>query len=218
MTSSHSRGARAPSRLAALLGSLLLTCFIAACGINQPAPVKQTYLLQAVAPASPLSATPKAASIKIGSVAVGAPFRGRSLVFREAEFRYQSDFYNEYFIAPSAMLGDAVASWLGSAKVFREVLPTASSASADYILEGFVGALYADVRDRTKPAAVLEIKFLLTDAGSGSVVWNRDFARRVAMSNDSADAFASAMNQALGELLKDLGTELAGARLASPPA
>jgi len=218
MTSSHSRGERAPSRVAARLASLFLTCFIAGCGINQPAPVKQTYLLQAAAPASPLSATPKPASIKISGVAVGAPFRGRSLVFREAEFRYQSDFYNEYFIAPSAMLGDAVATWLSSAKVFREVLPTASSAQADYLLEGFAGALYADVRDRAKPAAVLEIKFLLTDAGSGSVVWTHDFARRVAMSNDSADAFASAMNQALSELLTELATELAGARLAPPPA
>jgi len=214
---SASVSAPRPLRRLTLLLAVILPLLLASCGINQPAPVKQTYLLQVAPPSNRANAAPKPVSLKVSSVSVGAPFRGRSIVFREAEFRYQSDFYDEYFIPPSAMLADAVATWLGSARIFREVLPTGSGAQADYLLEGFTGALYADIRDAAKPAAVLEIKFLLTDASSGAVVWNHDYAQRVTMANASADAFASAMNQALSQLLTELGGELANLRLPAPP-
>jgi ABC-type uncharacterized transport system auxiliary subunit len=102
-----------------------------------------------------------------------------------------------------------------STGLFRQVVPMGSGAPADFLLEGFASEIYADLRDRGKPAAVLEIKFFLTDLASGAVVWNRDFAKRVAMPNAGADAFAGAINQALSQALADLGQELAAAQLAA---
>ena len=56
---------------------------LSACGFSRPAPVKQTYLLQATAPTQ-AAASPRPAVLKVGSISVAAPFRGKSLVYREA--------------------------------------------------------------------------------------------------------------------------------------
>ena len=140
----------------------LLLAVLSACSLSRPSPVKQTYLLQAPA-ATQTAPTPRPAVLKVGTIAVAAPFRGKSLVYREGDLKYESDFYNEFFVAPSAMLTEGAATWLASAGIFKEVLPAGANADGDFVLEGFVSELYGDYRDAAKPAAVLTGKFFLID-------------------------------------------------------
>jgi cholesterol transport system auxiliary component len=183
-------------------------------GCSRPSPVKQTYLLQA--PAATQAATaPRPSTLKVGTISVAAPFRGKSMIYREGELKYESDFYNEFFVAPSAMLTEGAATWLAAAGVFREVLPAAANADGDFVLEGFVSELYGDYRDAAKPAAVLTGKFFLIDNRvlSAVPVWQTELTQRVALSRRSPDALALALNGAWAAMLGDLSRELAAAKL-----
>jgi cholesterol transport system auxiliary component len=183
-------------------------------GCSRPSPVKQTYLLQAP-PATQAATSPRPSTLKVGTISVAAPFRGKSMVYREGDLKYESDFYNEFFVAPSAMLTEGAATWLAAAGVFREVLPAAANADGDFVLEGFVSELYGDYRDAAKPAAVLTGKFFLIDNRvlSGVPVWQTELKQRVALSNRSPDALAVALNGAWATMLGDLSRELAAAKL-----
>src|SRR5215813_15279156 len=137
--------------VAAMLGVL------AACSLTRPSPVKQTYLLQPQPP-SQAASTPRPGTLKIGTIAVAAQFRGKALVYRETDLKYEADFYSELLVAPSAMLTESAGAWLAAARVFDVVLPSSANANGDYVLEGFVSELYGDYRDAAKPAAVLTAK------------------------------------------------------------
>ena len=193
---------------AAMLGVL------AACSLTRPATVKQTYLLQAQPPAQAAS-TPRPGTLKVGTIAVAVQFRGKGLVYRETDLKYEADFYNEFFVAPSAMLTESAGAWLAAARVFDDVLPSSANANGDYVLEGFVSQLYGDYRDAAKPAAVLSAKFFLIDnrSVSGVPVWQTELTQTVALADRGPDQLAAALSSAWAAILNDLARQLAAAQL-----
>ena len=200
--------------LRAAMAALLLAV-LAGCSLSRPSPVKQAYLLQATAPVAAASA-PRPATLKVGSIAVAAPFRGKSMVYRESDLKYESDFYNEFFVSPSAMLTEGIATWLAAAGVFKEVLPASANADGNFVLEGFVSELYGDYRGAAAPTAVLTAKFFLIDNRvlSGVPVWQTELKQRVALSGRNPDGLATGLNVAWSAMLVDLAQQLAAARLA----
>ena len=184
-------------------------------GLSRPSPVKQTYLLQAP-PATQAATAPRPGTLKVGTISVAAPFRGKSLVYREGDLKFESDFYNEFFVAPSSMLTESAAAWLATAGIFKEVLPAGANADGNFVLEGFVSELYGDYRDVARPAAVLTGKFFLIDNRvlSGVPTWQTELKQRVSISSRSPDALAAGFNSAWAAMLGDLARELAAARLA----
>jgi ABC-type uncharacterized transport system auxiliary subunit len=190
---------------------------LASCSLSRPNPVKRMFLLEPTPPAA-VSATPKPVSVRIGVVNVAAPFRGKTFVFRETDLRYESDFYDEFFTAPSIMFSDATAKALAASNVFRRVVPFgAVSDEGDYVLDGFVSELYADTRDAAAPAAVITVTYYLTPASFGSaVVWSREYRKRTKVSGAGPDAIAGGWNAALSDVLADLARDLAAAELPKP--
>ena len=142
--------------LAAAATSLALA---AGCSLTRPAPVKESFVLEP--PTPPAVAKPQPGMLRVGTITVGAPFRGRSFVFRESELKFETDYYHEFLVAPSANIGEATARALAAANTFASVVPAGVIADPDWVLEGFVDALYGDARDVSKPFAVLTITYYL---------------------------------------------------------
>ena len=187
---------------------------LASCGFSHPSPVKRTYLLEAAAPAT--AATAKPASVRVGVVNVAAPFRAKTFVYRESDLKYESDFYDEFFIPPATMLADATARALAAAKVFRRVVPASvTGEDGDYVLDGFVSELYGDARNAGAPQAVLGISYYLSPANvvAPSVIWTRAYEKRVPVEGKGPEALARAWNSALTSILADLARDLAAAEL-----
>lgn len=198
---------------AVLIGLLAIVAVLGGCALSRPAPVKHTFLLEPPPAAAGARVHPFA--LRVGTVNVAAPFRGRALIYRSTEFKYDADFYSEFLVAPAAMIGEVTARSLESTGVFGRVIPPGAPPDGDWVLDGFVSALYGDLRDAARPTAALAISFYLsrTDAASSTPVWSRNYARRVAVADATPEAYAHALSGALGEILADLARDLAAADL-----
>ena len=202
-----------PLRARLALAVVAATVVVAGCSVTRPAPVKGTFLLDPPVPAAVAKTQPTA--LRIGTITVAAPFRGRTFVSREGELRYESDFYNEFLVAPATMIGELTGRALERAKVFALVAPAVSTADADWLLDGFVTSLFVDARDPAKMAAEVEISYYLfrADAGGGMPVWTQTYRQRVPLSATTAQAYAAALNTAFGQIFADLARDLSAANL-----
>lgn len=210
--------ARPPNRTVPRLGAALavtaaFALALAGCSVTRPSPVKQTFLLDP--PPPPAVAKAQSGTLRVDAVNVAAPYRGRGFVFRESDLRYETDFYNEFIVAPAANITEATARGLHHAGTFTRVVAPGPPVDADWVLAGFVSALYADVREPARAAAEVTITYYLSRAegGLGVPVWSREYTRRVPVANASATAYAAGLNIAVGEIVAELAKDLAAAQL-----
>jgi ABC-type uncharacterized transport system auxiliary subunit len=197
------------------LGVALCAVALAACNpLTRPAPVRQTYLLEP--PLPPAAAKSRPESVRVSRVDVAAPFRGREFVYRVEALRYETDFYDQFLVAPSAMFAEQTGRALDAARVFARVVPPGSGADADATLQGFVSALFADARNGEPVAAELTITYYLARTDTGATpVWSHEYHRRVELAQRTPSAYAEALNRAFGDILAELVRDLAA--LPVPP-
>jgi hypothetical protein len=199
------------NRLVATASIVALSATLASCSITRPTPVKQMYLLEPPAAAAASATSPLNA--RVGTVTVAAPYRDRTFVVREAEGRFESDFYHEYVVAPAPMIAEAVARSLAEARVFARVIPPGAPPEAELTIDAFVGALYADNRDPKAPAAELAITFYVSRTDRGlAPVWSKEYRKRAPMAAPSAATYVAAQSASLGQILDELARDLAAER------
>ena len=194
--------------------TLLLVALLTACSaITRPAAVRQTFLIEP--PALPVVAKPQPAALRVGTIAVAAPYRGKSFVFRVGDLRFETDFYDEFLVPPASMLTEQTARALARARPFARVAGPGATADAEFVLDGFASALYADLRGAGKPAAELAITFYLTPTAGfeRTPVWSHEYRRHAPMRDASPAAYAEAVNTAFAEIVAELARDLAGLQL-----
>jgi cholesterol transport system auxiliary component len=192
--------------------ALAFAVALAGCSLTRPAPVKNTFLLDP--PLPPAAAAAKPATLRIGTFNVAAPYRDRTFTYRTGDVKFESDFYNEFFVPPGPMIAQATTKALASAKAFGRVVPAGTAPEeGDFVLEGFVTDLYADTREKPA-AAVVGINFYLTRTTFPSaVVWSHEYRERVPLAASTPEALAQAWNEGLGRVLAALARDLAAAQL-----
>jgi ABC-type uncharacterized transport system auxiliary subunit len=203
------RAAPRPRRVA-LAALAALVALLAGCStFNRASPVKETYLLEPAMP--PVAARTSPLSVRVAGVNVAAPYRGRNFVYRTQALRYETDYYVEFLVAPSAMFTELTARALEASHVFARVVPPGSGGDADVSLEGFVSALYADVKDGASPvSAELAVTYYLTSYSTGSTPsWTKEYRRHVDLTTRTPAAYVAAQNVAFGEILAELARDLA---------
>jgi cholesterol transport system auxiliary component len=200
--------ARPPFAHSLTLG--LMSLGLAGClQLNKSYPEKQFYALEVSRPGG-ASATAPGAILRVRRFAAAPQFEGRGLVYRTGEWRYESDFYHEWFIAPSALVTHQVERWLAASGLFRHVLDPGSALEETQALEGTIEELYGDYRDATAPKAVLALRVRLSReaAGVSRIVLDQDYRQAVTVPDESPDALVRAWNEELQAILAGLEADL----------
>jgi cholesterol transport system auxiliary component len=203
-------------RALAMLAPLALAALVPGCSFTRPQPAKRRFLLDPVLP--PAAPRTQPYTVRVGTIGVAAPYRDRAMVFRVTDLKFESDFYHEFFAAPSAMVAEATGRALEASRAFARVIPPGVAGDeGDFIVEGFVDALYADGRNAGKLEAEVAIGYFLTRAAfPGGVVWSRRYVERAPIASSQAESVAEAMNTALARILAALTRDVAAIDLPKP--
>jgi ABC-type uncharacterized transport system auxiliary subunit len=190
--------------------------FSGGCSFSRPAPVKQTFLIESAAP--PVSATTHPGTLRVRAFNVAAPFRGKAFVYRETDLKYESDFYYEFLVAPAAMLGEGTARALDRARVFTRVVSPGAPSDGDYVMDGFVDALYGDIRSGNSPAAELAVTYYVSRADAATPVpfWSKQYQRSVPVATKTPEAYVAALSVAFSEITAELARDLTALALPKP--
>jgi len=210
----NARSLRTPPtpKFALAFALVAAVALVAGCALRS-APVKQTFLIEG--PAPPAAAKTQAGTLRVRTFNVAAPFRGKGFVYRETDLKYESDFYSEFLVAPAAMIGEGTARALDRAKVFARVVAPGAPPDGDFVLDGFVDALYGDARKTGEPAAEIVVTFYLSRADAATPVpfWSKQYRRRVPVTTATPDAYATALSTAFGEITAELARDLAAVEI-----
>jgi len=172
---------------------------------------KQHYLLDAKRAPSTAAGDQKNI-VEVRRFTVDPAFSTKGLTYRKGEFEYESDFYNEFLIAPGAMVTEKVRNWLSASGLSRRVLDPGSYVDPTYVLEGNVIALYGDFRVKSFPKAVMEIRIFLLDvktAADPSIVFGKTYKSSMTLESEGSGDLVKALDSCLVEILTDLEKDLA---------
>ena len=183
---------------------------LAACSFTRPPLERATYDLAPARSTAP-SAAAKSVTLKVKPFRTAPPYDGREFLYRKSDGQLVADFYNGFAAGPGELVTTATTDWLKASGLFGAVIEPGISADAAYALEGTVLAVYGDLRDAKRPAAVLDVQVYLVRAGSDGreLVLDRRFSERTDLPDAAPEALAKGYNEALarilGRLERDLG-------------
>jgi cholesterol transport system auxiliary component len=149
--------------------------------------------------------------VSIRSLRVAAPFDDRSLVYRVGDFSYNADPYAEFLVSPADSLRPPIRSWMRQSDLFRTVVEPGSALKPNTMAEITILELYGDFRRPPEPTAVLTLRYVLLDSPEGipgKLVFEEEYSRRVLLKGRNANALMVGWNEALTQILAQLGSDL----------
>jgi cholesterol transport system auxiliary component len=149
-------------------------------------------------------------TLRVRRFNVDEAFAAKQLVYRVAEFRYESDYYHEFMVLPGAMITEKTRDWLADSGLFARVSSVGSRLESTYLLEGNVTALYADFRSEAAPTAVVEIRFFLL-AGpdtNETVGLARTYRAESPIAAKTAEGVVEALSKGLADILTRLEPDI----------
>ena len=201
---------RQERRLGPAIALVLVAC-LAAGGTGcvkllRKSPEKRYYVLDTTRPGAPAPAAAGAEArvLSLRRFRVSPPYDMASLVYYRGAERYESDFYDEFFLPPASMYGERAARWLEQSGLFGHVVDSASTLTPTHVLEGAVTRACGDFSRPSKPVAVLDIQFLLLDVTRAEprVVTRKDEHVEVPLAHTTAAAVVGGLTEALRQALE----------------
>ncbi|MBM4104116.1 MAG: hypothetical protein FJ263_08715 [Planctomycetes bacterium] len=133
---------------------------------------EQSFLLEIAANVQPQT-TAADGTLKIRYCRAAAPFDSQYFLYRTQDSQYQQDYYKKFLTPPNEQITEQLRIWLEQGNVFHDVLSASTAATAEYILESHLLAMYADFSDPAALKTVLKMHFILVkmnNAGRSSTV------------------------------------------------
>ncbi len=179
--------------------------------MSRNAIVKDYYLVQTSRPGTPAQASSEIV-LKVLPFSIGAGYQSKGFVYYLGDQRYDSDFYNEYFVPPTQMLAEQTQNWLADSGMFARVVPSSSLIEPTHILEGDIRRFYYDVQDDDNLQAVLDVTFYLI-AKEGRRASKIEFTKNYHVTRPFDEQIqqqaVNAMNPCLTEVLTELEKDVA---------
>jgi cholesterol transport system auxiliary component len=204
-----------PSTTAASLACLgLVVATASGCvDFKKTYPEKRSYVLDVGVPSQDVPSK-GAIVLKINKFRVSPLLAGRAMVYRVADLQYESDFYDEWFVAPAALVTQQVQQWIARSSGFDMVMLGMNHVEPTHLLEGTVTEFYGDFR--AAPKAVFGIEVHLLDAlHDRQAFLRRTYRREVPLKDRSSEALAAGLTEALRTVLVEVTEDLAAVRPAA---
>lgn len=175
-----------------------------------PAPNNAAPAEAKVIAAKPVAAKPIAAALSIRPFTITPRYDRRDFVYRTGEFDFETDILNQFFVSPTAMLGEETRKWLERTGLFAHLLPSGTQVLPDAVLEANIPAIHADFRQIGAAKAVLEIQFLLLDARTpdSRILFQKSYRRETPIPVSAPGAYVRGLNTGLEGILSDLEKDL----------
>jgi cholesterol transport system auxiliary component len=190
------------------LAALLALC--AAClGIERSYPDRRYFVLDSGANTIPSDSSANE-TLQVSTIRVSPRYADKNFVYRTSDAGYESDFYNQFLIAPAFLITEEVRKGLIGSQVFKYVIGPSSPLQPSYVLEGTVNALYGDFRNADSPRAVLEMEFFLTSEipAKPGILMQKRYVKSIPLTGRTPEALVKGWNQALEEILTSLEADL----------
>jgi hypothetical protein len=100
---------------------------------------------------------------------------------------------------------------MGQSDLFQSVVDPGSALKPNTMAEITILELYGDFRRPPEPAAVLTLRFVLLDSPEGipgKLAFEGEYSRRVLLKAKNAHALMAGWDEALNQILGQLGSEL----------
>lgn len=194
--------------------AVIMMCPTGCLDLKKSYPEKRSFVLDVGAPPQETPAN-GAIVLKINKLRVSPLFAGRAMVYRVADLQYESDFYDEWFVAPGTLVTQQVHQWLSRSAGFETVVVGTNHVEPTHLLEGTVTEFYGDFR--AAPRAVLGLELHLLDALHERQFFRRTYHQDVPLSDQSSDALARGLTEALRAVLVDVAKDIAAVELVRTP-
>ena len=153
--------------------------------------------------------------VEVADISVSPRYESQSFVYRLSDTSYESDFYNQFLIAPGSLITDEVRKALAQSRVFEHVIGSYTDLPTNYRLQGVVNSLYGDFSKSAAGQAILSMEFFLnkkTPAGEEIVLAER-YTKSAPVGSRSPDALVKGWDKALEDILQSLVASLKSANL-----
>lgn len=194
------------SCLPLLLAFLLLPGCVS---LKREPPRKRMFGLEVERP-SALRLRAEGVVLRIRTARIALQYDSRGFVYRRGDGTWESDFHNEFFASPAALMTEQVRRWLvrppGALRVVGEI----DRERATYILSIRVNALFGDYPDEGSRRAVLEMEFAIDAAerSAEAVSFERGYRREIPLEEPGADALVGGWDRALEAILTEFVGDL----------
>lgn len=200
-------------RLPLLWFALLLGCV----NLERSYPDKHYFVLEVPRIEQP-PGQPGKGILEVTEMRVSPRYADPNFVYRLSDTGYESDFYNQFLIAPAALVTEEVRKALGQSGIFDYVVTPSTQLPSNYRLQGNVNALYGDFRKADAARAAVEIEFFLTKQGGNpnGIVLAKRYSKAAPLSGRSPDALVKGWNEALAAAVGAFIADLKSANLPPP--
>jgi cholesterol transport system auxiliary component len=184
--------------------------------MEQSIPDKQYFILDISRQAGATTDARRGPALMVRNFFVSPPYDGKAFVYRTSSLKYESDFYNAFFVSPVAMLSEEIRRWFQRTSLFTVVVDSGSMTQPLYVLEGNVSAFYGDYTEKAEPKAILEIAFILFRNVSPrpAIVLQKEYRETVVLKEGSPEELVIGWSKALERILTVLEKDLKDRKIA----